>query len=566
MRDALPGSGTLLPVLRYYLLAMDHQPTRRQALASLAGGMLAGAAGHAQAPKRAGRPNIVIIMADDMGFSDIGCYGGEIDTPNLNRIAQKGMRFTQFYNTARCCPTRASLLTGLYAHQAGIGHMMEPRDLPGYRGDLSPNAVTIAEALKPSGYKTYMCGKWHVTPLRGDRRHNWPLQRGFDKFYGTLAGAGNFFWPAYLMRDNTPIESEGKDYYYTDALSENAANFIGESAKSTDPFFLYLAYTAPHWPLHAPEREIEKYKGRYKDGWDALRVERHKRMVDLGIVDKRWPLTQRDSTVPAWADAKDKDWHQRRMEVYAAMVDRMDQGIGKVLAKLKETGAEDNTLVLFLADNGGCAEELGVNARGDHVREKLPDGRMLRKGNLPSIMPGPMDTHTSYGIGWANASNTPFRMYKHWVHEGGISSPLIAHWPSVIKQGGQLTNQTGHLIDLMATAVDVGQAKYPKDRAGQAVTPLEGKSLAPILAGKKREGHKAIFWEHEGNRAIRQGDWKLVSKYPGSWELYDLAADRTELNDLSAKNPKVAAGMAHEWQKWAARAQVEPWEKVTGKS
>lgn len=510
------------------------------------------------APKR---PNIVLIMADDMGFSDVGCYGGEIQTPNLDALARRGIRFTHFYNTARCCPTRSSLLTGLYPHQTGVGHMMEDRGLPAYRGNLNRNCVTIAEALKPAGYRTLMCGKYHVA---NDLKNsdNWPRQRGFDRFYGTITGAGSFYWPTTLARDNELIEPETRDFYYTDALSDQAARYIGEEAKRPEPFFLYLAYTAPHWPLHALESDIAKYKGRYKDGWDALRLERHRRQLDMGLVDKRWPLTPRDPRVPAWTDAPNKDWQQRRMEVYAAMVDRLDQGIGRVVARLKETGVFDNTLILFLADNGGCAEELNPRISGAHYRATTRDGRAVRAGNVPSIMPGPDDTYASYGIGWANASNTPFRLYKHWVHEGGISSPLIAHWPGGAKKPGRITHESGHLIDVMATALDLAGAPYPKTNAGQPVTPLEGTSLRPVLENRGPLPPRSLFWEHEGNRAVRQDRWKLVSRHPQQWELYDLTADRTELKDLAAQQPERAASMARAWEQWAGRVGVAPWEQV----
>ncbi len=511
------------------------------------------------------RPNIILIMADDMGFSDIGCYGGEIATPNLNALAKGGIRFTQFYNNARCCPTRATLMTGLYPHQAGIGHMMEDRKLPAYRGDLNKQCVTIAQVLKSAGYRTYMSGKWHVTPVT-DSKHNWPLQRGYDKYYGTIHGAGSFYDPATLTRDNTPIAPDKPNYYYTDALSDNAVAYIAEAANKPEPFFLYLAYTSPHWPLHALESDIAKYRGRYKQGWDALRAERHKRMISMGLVDKGWPITPRDPSVPAWADEPYKDWMQQRMEVYAAQVDRMDQGIGRVMAKLKETGIEDDTLVLFLADNGGCAEELrpirDESRRARHVPKTTRDGKPVKDGNIPNLRPGPYDTYQSYGVGWANASNTPFRLYKHWVHEGGISSPLIARWPRVIKKTGGLNSETAHLIDIMATCVDVGAAQYPKTFQGNAITPMEGKSLKPVFETGKRTGHAEIFWEHEGNRAVRQGKWKLVSRWPGKWELYDVAADRTELTDLAKTNPKKVAELSAKWDAWAKRCNVVPWDQV----
>jgi arylsulfatase len=509
-------------------------------------------------------------MADDMGFSDIGCYGGEIHTPNLDRLAAGGLRFAQFYNTARCCPTRASLLTGLYAHQAGVGHMTDDKGLEGYRGNLNKNCVTIAEVLKQSGYATYMSGKWHVTRHRGPEgpKHNWPLQHG----------AGSFYDPCTLTRGNTQIAPDSDDYYYTDAISDNAVKFIVEhkAGDKDKPFFLYVAYTAPHWPMHARAKDVARYKGRYDKGWDALRAERHKRMIEMGIVEGKWKITPRDSDVPPWDEAKDKEWQIRRMEVYAAMVDCMDRGIGRIVEQLKKSGNLENTLILFLADNGGCAEEHGSRGRvKPNPKENLPlkpmaagelqpdmkpkytrAGRPVRTGY--GVMPGPPDTYIAYGKPWANASNTPFRRYKHWVHEGGIATPLIAHWPAQIKTWGELRAQPGHVIDLMATCVDVAGAQYPAEYKGQKITPLEGRSLVPAFTDQAIE-REAIYWEHEGNRAVRRGKWKLVAKNKGPWELYDMEADRTELNDLAQKHPKTAKELAAMYESWAKRSNVVPW-------
>lgn len=525
---------------------------RRQFLSSLAGASLI-------APES--RPNIVLILADDMGFSDISCYGSEIRTPNLERLANRGVRFTQFYNAARCCPTRASLLTGLYPHQAGVGHMVDnAKAFPGYRGDLARNAVTIAEALKPAGYRTYMSGKWHVTPVTKSRK-NWPRQRGFDRYYGIIHGAASYFDPVTLKRDNDDAAPEGPDYYLTDAIGQNACTFIREHPAG-NPFFLYTAFTSPHWPMQALQEDIERYKGRYQDGWDALRQERHQRMLRIGIVDKRWPLTPRDPRAPAWKDAPDHDWQQRRMEVYAAMVDRMDQNIGHIVRTLEETGQLDNTLLLFLADNGGCAEELGPNSAARHIPLKTRDGRPVLQGNRRDVMPGGPATYQSYGLEWANASNTPFRLYKHWVHEGGIATPLIAHWPARLRKPGSINDEPGHLIDIMATCLDAGRARYPSEFEGNRITPLEGLSLLPCIEGRRRGSHEAIFWEHEGNRAVREGRWKLVSRFPGQWELFDMKSDRTEMNDLAAREPKTTARLSHRYDAWAARAQVLPWSDV----
>jgi arylsulfatase len=507
------------------------------------------------------KPNIVLILVDDMGFSDLGCYGGEIRTPNIDALAKGGVRFSQFYNTARCCPTRASLLTGLYPHQTGVGHMVDnPKPFPGYTGDLNQNCVTLAEVLKAAGYRTMMSGKWHVTPVTKSK-HNWPLQRGFDKYYGIIHGAADFFNPVTLTRDNESADPPGDDYYFTDAITDNAVSYIESAAADNAPFFLYTAYTAPHWPLHARPEDIERYRGRYKAGWDELRAERHRRVVEAGIIDRRWKLTERDDRIPAWADAADKDWQQRRMEVYAAMVDRMDQGVGRIMSALRRSGREQNTLVLFLADNGGCAEEIQPTWKGLHIPTHTRDGRPVRVGNVPSIMPGAGDTYQSYGIPWANASNTPFRLYKHWVHEGGISTPLIAHWPGKTRPGA-ISHEPGHLIDIMSTCVDVAGANYPRERSGHKVTPMEGATLRPAFNGGKISRRGALYWEHEGNRAIRDARWKLVSRFPDRWELFDLEADRTETNNLAARHADRVERMARQYENWAVRAQVQSWEAV----
>jgi len=506
---------------------------RRQFLAGMAGVATAGA-------QPSSRPNIIVIMADDMGFSDIGCYGGEVRTPNLDRLAGGGLRFTQFYNTARCCPTRAALLTGLYNHQTGVGHMVNDRGHPSYQGYLNDRCVTIAEALRPAGYRTLMSGKWHV----GENRPHWPCDRGFDHYYGLISGGSNYWRldPGRKMAiDNEPHTPSGDGFYMTDAFTDHAVKFADQHAGRQDPFFLYLAYTSPHWPLHAWPEDIERYRGKYKIGWDELRRRRHARMIEMGIVDRRWPITPRDAKVPAWESAEDKDEWDLRMAVYAAQIDRMDQGIGRLIAKLEEKRALDNTLILFLADNGGCAEE---NIGGE------------RPG-----LPGPADSFTSYRTPWANASNTPFRLYKHWVHEGGIASPLIAHWPSRIRKGGALTHQPGHLIDVMATCLDISGVRYPAEHKGKAVLPLEGRSLAPVFDGRQRAAHP-LYWEHEGNRAMREGKWKLVSRYPGDWELYDLQADRTEMNNLAGKDTQRLERMKKMYETWAGRCGVVPWGEL----
>jgi len=519
------------------------------------------------------RPNIVIILCDDMGWSDLGCMGGEIHTPNLDKLAAHGLRFTQFYNTGRCCPTRASLLTGLYPHQAGIGHMTEDRGHDGYRGDLNDRCVTIAQVLKPAGYATYAVGKWHVTKHvepNGDK-HNWPLQRGFDRFYGTITGAGSYYDPGTLTRDNTNVSPyadpgyQPKRYYYTDAITDNATRFVTEHDK-TKPFFLYMAYTAAHWPMHALPEDIEKYKGKYDAGYESTRQARVLKARQLGLMSANADVAP---TVGDWTNVKNKDWETRCMEVYAAMIDRMDQGVGRLVATLEKTGQLDNTLILFLQDNGGCQEAIGRQPKPppsnsktfpvlakDAIRlEVIPrqtrDGRPMKQGE--GVMPGPDGTYIAYGINWANVSNTPFREYKHFVHEGGIATPLIAHWPAGIHRDGQFEPQPGHLIDLMATCVDLAGANYP----AAPVKPMEGRSLVPAFAGHSLN-REALYWEHEGNRAIRKGPWKLVGKEDQPWELYNIDTDRAEQHDLAPQQPERTKALTSQWQTWAERANVLP--------
>jgi arylsulfatase A-like enzyme len=539
-------------------------------------------AGHVRAADPP-RPNIVVILTDDMGFSDIGCYGGEIATPNLDALAAGGLRFTQFYNTARCCPTRASLLTGLYPHQAGIGHMMADDGKPGYTGDLNTACRTIPEVMKPAGYRSYAVGKWHVTRHAGadGPKHNWPLARGFDRYYGTIHGAGSFYDPSSLVRDNTMIspyadpEYKPQTYYYTDAISDHAVRFVADHARDQKdkPFFLYVAYTAAHWPMHALPEDVAMYKGKYDAGYDPIRKARFEKAAKLGLIDPKQPMSPQ---AEGWEKVKDKKWEAAGMEVYAAMVDRMDRGVGKIVAELKRTGQFDNTLILYMQDNGGCAENQGRVGNKNHPNILRPDKPTLPAmkptdfaagGSVPAqtrdgypvrmgdkVMPGGPDTYVAYGRGWANVSNTPFREYKHWVHEGGISTPLIAHWPKGILARGELIRTPGHLIDVAATCYDLAGAKYPEKGA----TPPEGRSLVPAFAGKGIE-RDAIYWEHEGNRAVRVGDYKLVAKHGGSWELYDLAQDRVESSDLAPKMPERVKGLAAKYDAYAKRALVEPW-------
>jgi arylsulfatase len=543
----------------------------------------------------ADKPNIIVILADDVGYSDIGCFGGEIETPNLDALAKGGLRFTQFYNTARCCPTRASLLTGLYPHQAGIGHMVDDWSTKvgeSYAGDLSKRAVTLAEVLKTAGYSTYMAGKWHVTketnPASDAGKHNWPLQRGFDRFYGTILGAGSFFDPASLTRDNSFIspfddaEYQPAEYYYTDALNDHAARFVTDHAKSSPekPFFLYLAHTAAHWPMHAKEKDIAKYKGRYDIGYGRVRAARVEKMKRLGLLDEGWKITPQAGN---WVTLERRPWEARCMEVYAAMLDCMDQGIGRLVETLKMNGQYENTLILYLQDNGACAETIGrmgsFQPRAEKptlppltkgyippgtTRKQTRDGYPVREGQ--GVMPGGADTFVAYGLNWANISNTPFREYKHWQHEGGISTPLIAHWPKGITKDthDQLNANPTHLIDIMATCVDVSGAGYPKEYQGNPIQPMEGISLAPAFSRGSMTRPQPLFWEHEGNRAIRSGEWKLVSKHPCPWELYNMTTDRTEMNDLAAQHPDRVQDMVAQWDGWAKRVGVLPWPLANG--
>ncbi|MES2426418.1 MAG: arylsulfatase [Bacteroidota bacterium] len=547
---------------------------------------------HKQQDKK--RPNIIVILSDDMGYSDLGCYGGEAETPNLNMLAKEGLRYTQFYNTARCCPSRASLLTGLDPHQAGMGWMTtDDFKLPGYRGDLSHNAVTIAEVLKSAGYETAMTGKWHLNfePTRTSTKENWPLQRGFDHYYGTILGAANYYDPGFLARGNTLVnttndpEYHPEHYYFTDAISDNSVKFIKERDKSK-PLFMYVAYTAAHWPMQAPEAAIAKYKGRFDKGWEALRAERLERMKKLGVIKQDEELSPFDGK--PWANEPDKPAMLRRMETYAAMIDIMDQGIGRIIKQLKADGMYDNTLIFFLQDNGACAEIIGngevkpIAPNPNRVRKLGPDsliysnkpvttrdGKLVMQGK--KLMAGPADTYVSYMQEWANVSTTPLRKFKHYVHEGGISTPLIVHWPDGLKAKGEIRTQAGHEMDIMPTILDITKTPYPKTFNQHSITPVEGISLVPSFENKPLT-REAIYWDHEMNKAVRMGNWKLVSEanlkgktYTSDpWELYDISTDRSELNNVAAQHPDMVKKMDAMWEAYAKRCNVlpSPWAKV----
>lgn len=487
------------------------------------------------------RPNIILILADDMGFSDIGCFGSEIHTPNIDELAKDGLLFTQFYNAGRCCPSRASLLTGIYSHRAGIGHMVAPLDHPSYLGFLNDHCLTIAEALHPAGYSSYMAGKWHV----GTEKDHWPLQRGFDKFYGSNTSQGHYFkvyQDRKLLYGNEEVNTPA-DWYATDAFTDSSVAFIQRhhETKKDKPFFMYVAYTAPHWPIHALPEDIARYEGKYRGGYDSVRNKRFEKMSREGLIDDAWKFSSLDEKVPDWSTV-DKKKEDRKMAVYAAMIDRMDQGIGRIINTLKQLEMEQNTVVIFLSDNGGCAEEIHKSEPGSEI--------------------GGPASYTSIGLPWANVNNTPFRKFKSWVHEGGISTPLIIKYPELIKQGGKKTDQVGHVIDLMPTFLALAGIEYPETFQGKKLSPLDGKSLLPILRSKTREGHPVLFWEHEGKKAVRKGQWKLVCAYEGDWELYDLGKDRTETTDLSGQYPEKVKELTALYQNWAEKNNILPWDEV----
>lgn len=526
------------------------------------------------------RPNIIVIMADDLGYSDIGCYGGEIQTPNLDYLAQTGVRFTNFYNTSRSCPTRASLLTGLYQHQAGIGRMTFDSGLPGYRGTLSRNAVTIAEVLKTAGYRTSMVGKWHIaeTPLQKDQEDwlnhqvfhetfselcNYPVNRGFDTHYGTIYGVVDYFDPFSLVEGEVPVKEVPEGYYITQALSDRAEREIREYANDDKPFFMYLAYTSPHWPLHALPKDIEKYKDTYTCGWEEIRNRRYERIKEIGLFEGQQDFLSQRQFSDRWEDNPNAEWDARAMAVHAAMVDRMDQGIGQVIRALKETGQLDNTLILFMSDNGCSSEECQHMLPGENDRpSKTRDGETIVYPKNKKVLPGPETSYAAIGAKWANVANTPFRFWKAKSYEGGICTPMIAHWPKGIRKNvGGFTDEFGHVMDVMATCVELSGAEYPTTYKGNEIIPMEGKSLVPILKTGEREGHDYLGFEHFNERAfISRDGWKIVR--PGlerPWELYNLRTDRSEKHNVAAEHPEIVEKLVEEYNKWAKRCLVEPY-------
>jgi arylsulfatase A-like enzyme len=479
-----------------------------------------GLAGIALSPKRLGarslkkKPNIVLILADDLGFSDLGCYGGEIETLNLDSLAAEGMRFTQFYNTAKCAPTRCALLTGCYHREV--------------QNLKTENTMTLAQAMRRAGYTTLMVGKWHLLST--------PVQKGFDRYFGHLSGATDYFIGNNTFRlDEEPFKVPKKGFYTTDANTDYAIRFLDEASRKDKPFFLYMAYNAPHYPLQAPREDIEKYRGRYLKGWDRLRIERHKRQLAMGLVDSKWKLTPRDVEVSAWdtLSQEQKELEDLSMATYAAVVDRLDKNIGRLMAKLKDMGVAENTLLLFLSDNGACPFQ------------------RTRNTGIPPWRPG---SHLTYHKGWAQLCNTPLRLYKQNQHEGGISTPLIVNWPGVVKPGA-VTDQVGHLIDIMATLLDITGTSYPEQLDGNKLRPLRGKSLLPILKGQRREPHSELFFEFAKYKGLRAGKWK-IAWHKGPWELYDIENDRTELNNLAERMPAKTAELVARHEVWVKELTV----------
>jgi arylsulfatase len=503
-----------------------------------------------------------MIVADDIGYTDLGCFGGEIPTPNLDRLAQGGRRFTQLLTNPMCCPSRAALLTGLYPTQVGMGYYTEDYGSPGYQGHLNESCVTLAQVLRSAGYRTAISGKWHVS--------NWdfpisePPARGFDESFCEMGGNGYFTTQRFLNGKKIGI-SDDPHFYMTNAITGYARNRILEFGKGPDPFFLYTAYTAPHFPLQAPEDDIAMFHGAYRDGWDAMRANRYAAARRLGILDPRWRLSARAAGVPPWTAAPAKDWQSARMEVYAAQVHVMDRNIGVLLDTLEQLDILDDTLVLFFGDNGASAETILANSR-PHVPTR--NGKPMRSGNSPQIFPGASDTFCSYGRPWGSGSATPFRRYKLWVEEGGICTPLIASWPNTLPPGG-IDHRPLHLMDFMPTLLDLSGARYPTTFQGNQIPPLEGESFANVLANQADSAYydheRWLFWEFQGHRAARRGNWKIVNDHTtGPWELYDMASDRTETSDLASLHADVVDEMSTAWQQWKERVGVVTWNERTG--
>ncbi|MEJ7748570.1 MAG: arylsulfatase, partial [Candidatus Limnocylindrales bacterium] len=498
-------------------------------------------------------PNVVLVVADDLGFSDPGCYGGEIRTPTLDRLACEGVRLTQFYTSARCSPSRASLLTGLHPQQVGLGILTNDDRPRGYAGSLAEGCITLAEILRGSGFATGVAGKWHLAASMRRPSSAWPLRRGFDRFFGTLSGCGSYYDPPTLTRDESNAEGDARDpaFFYTDAITDEAVRFVDAHTGSRPrPFFLYVAYTAPHWPLHAPdEAGIATYNGVFDDGWDTLRERRLERLRAAGVLGPEAHLSDPDPARPAWKDAPHRAWQVRRMQVYAAQVERMDRGVGRIVAALEAAGALDKTIVVFLSDNGASPEELPLVAlerfrlRTDILRQQTREGAPVAIGNDPEVPPGSEATFQSYGRAWANLSNTPFRHYKRWAHEGGVCAPCIVRWRSGGLAEGRVVDAPFQLTDVMPTLLEATGTSYLGERDSVPIPPVEGRSMLPALRGAEMP-ESSLYFEHTGNAAVRRGRWKLVREYGRAWELYDLAADRSEMRELAAERPALARELA----------------------
>lgn len=502
------------------------------------------------------KPNIILILVDDMGFSDLSCFGSEIKTPNIDFLAENGQSFTKFYNAGRCCPSRASLLTGLYPHQAGMGHQNKDLGHPAYRGKITKDAATIAEVLKQNGYYTYQVGKWHV----GSQRAYWPDQKGFDQYFTLIEGAMNYFnqSPWVKNQDSLQLTYNGQAYrtpenfYATTTFTDTAVSFI-QNHPPEKPFFMYLAYNAPHWPLHAPQQTIDLYKEKYMIGWDSLRTLRFQSQKEKGVIPKNTQISERFPTIPSWrtlSPGEKSDW-AIKMALYAAVMHHLDLGIGKMIQTLEAKGQLENTLILFLSDNGACHEN------------PIPEGAKWAIHPTDG-KPGSSSSFPSYDKHWANVSNTPFRLFKSYLHEGGIITPLIVCYPGVVPSGKVNTHTLGHIKDLMPTLLDFADAPFPEMMDGRKTIPLSGVSLYKAFVGKKSRGNQKIFWEHQYNRALRDGDWKLVSAYKvldkkeiqNSWELYNLKKDPTEQRNLASKYPKKVKSYAQLYETWANSLSV----------
>lgn len=498
------------------------------------------------------RPNIVLIMVDDMGWSDLGCYGSEIETPHIDSLATDGLRFTRFYNNAVCGATRASLLSGLYCQQTGHrgDRWNEPKDFT--------KCVLVSEVLQANGYHTAMVGKWQGRDLA--------VHRGFDRFFGPNCQGKISYWHAVRANDfsldDQPWTFPESGFFMTDAFNDYAVEFLEEATAGEKPFFLYVAYIAPHWPLHAREETIAPYRERYRmQGWNEWRETRLQRQIELGLLPEEARPAPVPASIPNWADDPHKEWQAERMAVYAAQISNVDRGVGRLLTVLEESGADENTLVLFLSDNGAARDGGLVPStsgfgfqRGRNNSGWRRDGVAIKPGSGPDLMPGPHDTFAGYGIAWATTSNTPLRDHKQSAYEGGIRTPLIARWPTVMKQGGKITRQPGHVIDIMATCLDAAGVEYPEEFQGRRPLPMEGKSLVPIFHGEQRPGHELLAWKCGRGRAIQMGDWKLVRPRDGGpWELYNLEDDIGETENLADNFPDRVRQMAEKYEAWRRR-------------